>query len=252
MSQADQIRQFVLERFIVPASAQGHTEITVRAGDVHLAMGLANAMPAVCGAIRSGKFSEMTKAVLREQTGPANGANVYFRFSLNGADLSRRDMKQISVVGRQNVSPNKPSGRFDLQGALVLVSCVRSKQTRPVPARELYTSVWFRKVRAILEASDASWFILSALHGLVRPDTILAPYEHTLNSASVAERRAWARRTLDELLPVLSKERRVVFFAGQRYREFLVEPLRRTGIIVEVPLANLAIGKQLAWLSQEQ
>jgi hypothetical protein len=45
---------------------------------------------------------------------------------------------------------------------------------------------------------------------------------------------------------------RVVMFAGQRYREFLVEPLRRQGIEVEIPMANLAIGKQLAWLSQNQ
>jgi hypothetical protein len=39
-------------------------------------------------------------------------------------------------------------------------------------------------------------------------------------------------------------------FAGQRYREFLVEPLQRRGIKVEVPMANLALGEQLAWLSE--
>jgi 5-methylcytosine-specific restriction protein B len=48
MTQADRIRQFVIDRYIEQARALGRSEITVRAGDVHQAMGLANAMPAVC------------------------------------------------------------------------------------------------------------------------------------------------------------------------------------------------------------
>ena len=52
--------------------------------------------------------------------------------------------------------------------------------------------------------------------------------------------------------PEVAGENRVVMFAGQRYREFLVEPLRKRGIKVEVPMANLARGEQLASLSNHQ
>src|SRR4051812_33376488 len=62
MTQADRIRQFVLDRHVAPARARGRSEVTVRAGDVHRDMGLSNAMPAVCAAIDSKKFSELARA----------------------------------------------------------------------------------------------------------------------------------------------------------------------------------------------
>jgi hypothetical protein len=114
----------------------------------------------------------------------------------------------------------------------------------------LYTSAWFRKVRDIVEASGARWFVLSSRYGLVAPEVEIAPYEYTLNALGVAERKDWATRVLNKLLPEIASEKRVVMFTGHRYREFLVEPLRQRGLSVEVPMANLARGEQLAWLSK--
>jgi uncharacterized protein DUF6884 len=68
------------------------------------------------------------------------------------------------------------------------VSCVKSKRPGRSPARLLYTSAWFQKVRDIVEASGARWFILSARYGLVAPDAEIEPYERTLNSMGVADR----------------------------------------------------------------
>jgi hypothetical protein len=108
------------------------------------------------------------------------------------------------------------------------------------------------KVRHIVEASDARWFVLSSRYGLVAPNVEIAPYDYTLNSLGVSERQAWAKDVLKALLPLLMKEKRVVMFAGDRYREFLVEPLQRDGIEVEVPMAHLRRGEQLSWLSNFQ
>jgi hypothetical protein len=94
------------------------------------------------------------------------------------------------------------------------------------------------------------WFVLSARYGLVAPDAEIAPYDYTLNVLGVAERKDWATHVLDKLLPELASKKRAVMFAGHRYREFLVEPLRQNGIEVQVPMANLTRGKQLAWLSE--
>lgn len=138
---------------------------------------------------------------------------------------------------------------LDLVGALVLVSCVSQKLSEPAPARLLYRSEWFTKVRTLIEPRKADWFILSALYGLVAPDSCIAPYEKTLNTAGVAERRAWAENVRQQLSPHLIGRRRVVIFAGQRYREFLVPALLRDGYEVDVPMANLRIGEQLAWLA---
>src|SRR6266508_6085183 len=62
---------------------------------------------------------------------------------------------------------------------LYLVSCVSEKRSAPSAARDLYVSSLFRKARAFVEAQHAPWFILSAEHGLVHPDTVIAPYDRT-------------------------------------------------------------------------
>src|SRR5829696_92674 len=82
MSQADRIRQSVLDAYVTPARSEGRPDVTVRAGDVHQAMGLSNALPAVCSAIGGRKFEDLAGVVPADRTGPANGSNVYFSFTV--------------------------------------------------------------------------------------------------------------------------------------------------------------------------
>ena len=131
-----------------------------------------------------------------------------------------------------------------------MVSCVKSKAPNPLPARLLYTSAWFSMVRGLVEDAGARWLVLSSFYGLVEPDAVIAPYDYTLNDVGTAERRQWAAKVLNKLLPEAATFERVVIFAGARYREFLVEPLIKRGIKVEVPMQNLRRGEQLAWLSE--
>ena len=57
-----------------------------------------------------------------------------------------------------------------------LVGCVKTKRTTGAPARDLYTSTLFAGRRRYVEQSSDRWFVLSALHGLVRDDEWLEPY----------------------------------------------------------------------------
>jgi len=102
------------------------------------------------------------------------------------------------------------------------------------------------------ETSGARWLLLSSLYGLVEPDAEIAPYDHTLNSLGVADRQAWAKKVLEKLLPEAADFRRIVIFAGVRYREFLIRPLEQRGKIVDIPMENLTRGEQLAWLNQHR
>jgi hypothetical protein len=137
---------------------------------------------------------------------------------------------------------------------LFLVSCVSKKRSAACRARDLYISDWFVKARAHVEATGSPWFILSAEFGLVDPDAVIAPYERTLNRMHVAERREWARRVLEHLVPKLVAVERVVLFAGERYRELLLPALTASRVAVDLPLQGLGIGEQLRWfkLRQEQ
>ncbi|MEZ5645025.1 MAG: hypothetical protein R3E99_07720 [Burkholderiaceae bacterium] len=80
-----------------------------------------------------------------------------------------------------------------------LVSCVSQKGERACEARDLYVSDLFRKARRYAEASGCLWFVLSAEHGLVAPGQVIAPYERTLNTMKVADRRLWAERVAAQL-----------------------------------------------------
>lgn len=131
-----------------------------------------------------------------------------------------------------------------------LVSCVSAKLEQKACAQDLYVSDWFRKARRYVEASGHPWYILSAKYGLVPPLQKIAPYERTLNTMTIAERRTWALGVLRELTTTVPKLSKVVFLAGERYREFLQQSLRGRGITVSIPMKGLKIGEQLSWLKQ--
>jgi hypothetical protein len=134
---------------------------------------------------------------------------------------------------------------------VALVSCVKSKQPLPAPAKDLYTSPLFRSLRRYAEHNADRWFILSAEHGLVDPEQVLAPYEKTLNNARKDERAAWARRVQTRLEAVLPPGAEVIILAGERYREYLVPFLKSRGHEVSVPLEGMPFGKQLQYLTAQ-
>lgn len=91
---------------------------------------------------------------------------------------------------------------------------------------------------------------MSAKYGLLDPESVVSPYEMTLNTMRVAERRDWAERVITDLRALLTEHDLVVFLAGERYREFLLSPLRKMGMEVEIPMSGLQIGRQLQWFDQ--
>lgn len=134
-----------------------------------------------------------------------------------------------------------------------LVSCTKSKRAEPMAARDLYmASPWFTKARAYVEAhGDVDWYILSAEHGLLHPDEVVAPYETTLLKMGADARKAWAQKVWAQLHARKVGCRGFVFLAGERYREHLEGWATLGGRDVhgaEVPMRGLEIGEQLAWL----
>src|SRR5207302_5759563 len=113
----------------------------------------------------------------------------------------------------------------------------------------LYLSPLFAGRRRAVETSCGEWYVLSALHGLVHPDTQLAPYDQTLLSVGTAARRAWAKRVLSDVAERVHLGGSVVeIHAGAPYRDFgLVDGLTKAGTEVVVPTAGMSIGQQLSY-----
>lgn len=134
-----------------------------------------------------------------------------------------------------------------------LVGCVKEKAPSARRAEELYTSTLFRGRAAYVKKSCDRWFILSALHGVVDPATVLEPYDVTLDNASRDRRRAWSSQVLEQLRTKLGDLGSYEFemHAGAPYRDFgLVEGLRRAGAVVVNPTQGMPIGHQLSFYAR--
>jgi len=133
--------------------------------------------------------------------------------------------------------------------SIALISCVKSKLDHPAPAAELYTSALFKRQREWAIARCGSWFILSAKHGLLRPNHVVAPYELTLKRAPAVERRAWSLRVLDQLRSQLHTldGRYFEIYAGKDYcDDGLVDGLRYAGATVVLPWNGQSLGQRIA------
>lgn len=133
-----------------------------------------------------------------------------------------------------------------------LVSCVALKRDGQHAAKDLYTSIWFGKVKCTVEDTKRPWFILSSLYGLVHPDDVIATYEKTLNSMRKAERLRWADSVFADMLgqEEFQDATEIVFVAGHRYRADLIPLIREywPDKKITIPMEGLQIGYQLQWL----
>lgn len=134
---------------------------------------------------------------------------------------------------------------------IVLVSCVAKKRSEPSPARSLYISDLFEKASSYAEKIGDEWFILSALYGLVPPEKIIAPYDKTLLKMPNNERQKWASQVFGDLKNKISAGDTVIFLAGERYRENLIDPVTRLGCKIEIPMEGMRIGEQMQWLNRQ-
>jgi len=132
-----------------------------------------------------------------------------------------------------------------------LVGCCKSKLDVPSRASELYRGPLFLRSMAYVERGCDAWGILSAKHGLVMPDQVIAPYEKTLHDMKLPELiewGEWAHARMHTLWPDPDTE--FVVLAGYLYR-FAVAVHSCCEFRSVIPMRGLAIGKQLQWLNRE-
>lgn len=83
MSYADEVREHCRKQYVAPARSAGQATVTIRAGDVHSALGYTNRMPLVCSAIGAKTFEATCQVKRLTVEGPLNGANTTFTFSVS-------------------------------------------------------------------------------------------------------------------------------------------------------------------------
>jgi hypothetical protein len=85
-SQADRIRRFIIENYVSPARERNDSVFELVSGEVHNAMGLQNALPAVCSALEGKALAEQAKVKLIDRHSPIESdkpsSTIRYRFEL--------------------------------------------------------------------------------------------------------------------------------------------------------------------------
>lgn len=140
-----------------------------------------------------------------------------------------------------------------MKKTIALISCGKDKVDFNTLAKDLYTGDLFKKTRQYVEMQDQNFYILSALHGLTRPNEYLDPYDFTLVGADKAVKQRWASNVF-RLFAYFHKPQDTVvaIYAGRDYRQYLVPQLEAAGYEVVLPLEGVGgIGKQKAFLKEK-
>lgn len=132
---------------------------------------------------------------------------------------------------------------------IVLISCASKKLEHCAKAKDMYISQLFKlnyQYAQLLKPDKV--FILSAKYGLLDINTVIEPYNETLNKKSVKEIKEWSKNVIERLNQEIDFERdEVIFMAGEKYRRFLVPLIKNC----KIPLIGMPIGKQLQYLKEK-
>jgi hypothetical protein len=134
---------------------------------------------------------------------------------------------------------------------IALISCTKLKEDKPCFAADMYMpSQLYKKARKYVSKSYKYWFILSAEYGLLRPTQWIHPYDKTLNKMSSADIKEWSQMVFDDLKTLNVQE--IDFYAGDKYRKYLIPLLEAEGIKCDIPLKGLGIGQQLQFYKNKE
>lgn len=133
-----------------------------------------------------------------------------------------------------------------------LVSCSSQKLDHVAPARELYASSLFRSSLKLAERLCERVYVLSARHGVVSLDQVLAPYNVTLSRMPTKDRVLWGYRCAIQLVALEGAlPMNAALYAGREYVEPIEQALRPLRWKLHDPMRGLQIGERLAWLVKQ-
>lgn len=131
---------------------------------------------------------------------------------------------------------------------ICLISCSSTKSASKSKAKDLYTSALFKKSRKWAEIIGSDWYILSAKHGLVAPESPLAPYDESLKDVTKQQRDKWGEAVFKRLQTVARPSDLIFFLAGSNYSDVIMDSLLKAEYRIAQPLGGMSIGRRLRWL----
>ena len=132
---------------------------------------------------------------------------------------------------------------------VLLLGCVKLTASSQQVAKDRSASDLFGKRLRYADERGLPWFVLSAKHGLLRPDDVVTPYDVEFKAQPAGYRSAWGAWVIERLRYELGALDgiRLEVHAGEAYARALVDPSSAAGATLTHPLQGLRQGEQLAW-----
>jgi hypothetical protein len=145
------------------------------------------------------------------------------------------------------------NGVVEVKKRIALISCTKQKQNYSCEAQDMYkSSALFSKITKYVHLSGLDdWYILSAKYGLLKKNTVISPYDITLLNMKAVDRKNWAEKVFADIVKEIPSQSEIYFFAGEKYRQFLLPQLEEAKFTCYVPLKGMQIGEQLQYLSNQ-
>lgn len=136
---------------------------------------------------------------------------------------------------------------------IVLLSCTKSKLSKPAPAQELYSaSPMFQKTLEYGKALKPNKiYILSAKHHLVPLQKELTPYDKTLKEMPKDEKEKWGEETIKQMRSagINPEKNQFIFLTSSEYMKPFLKYIPEDNI--EKPMEGKRFGERLKWLNNQ-
>ena len=91
MQNADKIRIYSTEKYVLPARRKNVKRFSIRAGDVVRELGMNGRVPAVCSALKGNKFLQRNNLRLLEISGPKSGQCTTVTYTYEFVEAKKSD-----------------------------------------------------------------------------------------------------------------------------------------------------------------
>ncbi|GGE49038.1 hypothetical protein GCM10011391_29820 [Pullulanibacillus camelliae] len=132
------------------------------------------------------------------------------------------------------------------------MATARKKAPYSAPVIQFYQSPLFIKSVEYGKRYYDRLYFYNAKDGLLLPDQWMAPYDVSIKTFSIGEKKAWASKVVNRLLEYEDPAQITLYLhGGMVYRKHLEPELNSYGFQFTVPLQGYSIGEQLKWYKEK-
>lgn len=130
---------------------------------------------------------------------------------------------------------------------IVLIGCGKKKNNIECEAQYMYIGDFFITCLNYAKTFNCPIYILSAKYGLLSLNTVILPYNKTLNTMNCEESLCWSKYVKKQFDENHLKDQKAIFLCGENYYKYLLDYFKE----YELPLKGLRMGYQIQYMKSK-